>query len=92
MFKPVCSENSLTVDQIAIHEEAVTSKSIEDITNGHPMFINVAVHYLRPKQTSYIREALQGVIRGVIESDDVDLETDPSKVRASCQNELHLRE
>lgn len=45
------------------------------------MFINVAVHYLRPKQTAYIRETLQAVIRGVIESEDLDLETDPSKVR-----------
>lgn len=66
--------------QMAIHEEATAAQSIEDITRGHPMFINVAVHYLRPKQTAYIRETLQAVIRGVIESEDLDLETDPSKI------------
>ncbi|KZT12580.1 uncharacterized protein LAESUDRAFT_733237 [Laetiporus sulphureus 93-53] len=66
--------------QTAIREEAAAALTIQDIARGHPMFINVAVHYLRPKQTSYIRETLQRVIRGVIDSDDLDLEPDPSKL------------
>ena len=45
------------------------------------MYINVAMHYLRPKQVPYIRETLQGVITDVVTSDDLDLETDPSAVR-----------
>ena len=56
------------------------ANSVEDIIHGHPTFINVAVHYLRPKQTAYIREALQGVIREVVKADDLDLETDPTVV------------
>ncbi|CCL99414.1 uncharacterized protein FIBRA_01432 [Fibroporia radiculosa] len=66
--------------QTAIHEEAAAATSIDEITHGHPMFINIAVHYLRPKQTAYIRETFQSVIRGVVDSDDLDFETDPSKI------------
>jgi DICT domain-containing protein len=46
------------------------------------MYINVAVHYVRPKQVAYVREALQAVIREVIDEDELDLETDPVVVRA----------
>ncbi|KAI0638045.1 hypothetical protein C8Q77DRAFT_1214962 [Trametes polyzona] len=63
--------------QTAVHEEVAAANSVEDIIRSHPSFINVAVHYLRPKQTTYIRETLQGVIREVINAEDLDLETDP---------------
>lgn len=42
--------------------------------------MNIAVLYLRPRHTIYIRETLHTVIRGVIDSDDLDLETDPCVV------------
>jgi Ras GTPase-activating-like protein IQGAP2/3 len=41
------------------------------------MYMAIAVHYVRPKQVSYVREALQAVIREVIDQEDLDLETDP---------------
>lgn len=41
------------------------------------MYMTIAVHYVRPKQVSYVREALQAVIREVIDQEDLDLETDP---------------
>ncbi|KAI0353517.1 hypothetical protein OH77DRAFT_1497233 [Trametes cingulata] len=63
--------------QTAVHDEVAAANSVEDIIRAHPSFINVAVHYLRPKQTTYIRETLQGVIREVINAEDLDLETDP---------------
>ncbi|KAI9001428.1 hypothetical protein BD414DRAFT_405968 [Trametes punicea] len=63
--------------QTAIHDEVTAATSVEDVIRAHPSFINVAVHYLRPKQTTYIRETLQGVIREVIDAEDLDLETDP---------------
>ncbi|KZT72473.1 ras GTPase-activating protein [Daedalea quercina L-15889] len=66
--------------QTAIHEEVENATSIQDIINGHPVFLNIAVLYIRPKQSAYIRETLQGVIRGVIGADDLDLETDPTKI------------
>lgn len=57
-----------------------SASGIQDIINGHPMFLNIAVLYIRPKQSAYIRETLQGVVRGVIDEDDLNLETDPTKV------------
>jgi len=44
------------------------------------MFINIAVHYVRPKQIKYTREAFQAIIHEVINSEDLDLEADPSAV------------
>ena len=66
--------------QTAIRQKVAAANSVDDIIHGHPTFINVAVHYLRPKQTAYIRDALQGVIREVVKADDLDLETDPTVV------------
>ncbi|EJF61117.1 hypothetical protein DICSQDRAFT_60830 [Dichomitus squalens LYAD-421 SS1] len=66
--------------QTAIQQEVSAANSVDDIIHGHPTFINVAVHYLRPKQTTYIRDTLQGVIREVVNADDLDLETDPSVI------------
>lgn len=63
-----------------MHDEVAAANSVEDIIRSHPSFINVAVHYLRPKQTPFIRETLQGVVREVINADDLDLETDPCVV------------
>lgn len=44
---------------------------------AHPIYITVAVHYVRPRQVAYVRDALQAVVRDVVEQDDLDLETDP---------------
>ena len=53
---------------------------MEDVIHTHPTFINVAVQYLRPKQIAYIRDTLQGVIREVINANDLNSETDPCAV------------
>lgn len=44
------------------------------------MYMAVAVHYVRPKQISYVRETLQKLIHEVVEQEDLDLETDPAAV------------
>ena len=64
-----------------MHEEVAAAKTVNDVIHAHPTFINVAVKYLRPKQTAYIQSTLQGVIREVINADDLNLETDPCLVR-----------
>lgn len=45
------------------------------------MYMNIAVHYVRRKQVIYVRDTLQAVIREVIDTEDLDLEADPSLVR-----------
>lgn len=58
----------------------MSASSIDAIVHNHPMYINIAVHYVRPKQMAYARDAFQAVIREVVDSDDLDLEADPSMV------------
>jgi Ras GTPase-activating-like protein IQGAP2/3 len=60
--------------QFSIVEEIAVAKSIDDVIRGHPMYLHVAVHYIRPKQTTHVREALQTLVREVINADDLDLE------------------
>jgi Ras GTPase-activating-like protein IQGAP2/3 len=67
--------------QLAIQDEIADAKEPATIVQAHPMYITIAVHYLRPKQITYIRDALQGIIREVINASDLDLEVDPVRVR-----------
>ena len=55
-------------------------RSVEEIFGGHPMFMNIAVQYLRPKLTMYAKETLQNVIRELIADKDLNLEIDPVAV------------
>ncbi|KAF4574634.1 hypothetical protein EYR36_005982 [Pleurotus pulmonarius] len=70
----------LKVFQHAIRDEVNGASSIEDVVTGHPMYMNIAVHYVRRKQVIYVRDTLQGVIREVIDTEDLDLEADPSLI------------
>ncbi|KAJ7744449.1 ras GTPase-activating protein [Mycena maculata] len=72
----------LKLFQLAIQEEVNAAGSIYDIMHGHPVYMNIAVPYVRPKQNTYVRDALQGVIRRVIDppavgEPPIDLEIDP---------------
>jgi len=51
---------------------------------GRPLYITVAVQYIRSRQVTYVKDALQGIIRELVETDDLDLEASPSKVYRSC--------
>jgi len=44
------------------------------------MYINIAVHYVRPKQIAYARDVFQKLIREIVEHEDLDLEVDPTVV------------
>lgn len=65
---------------MAIHDEINTATSIQDILESHPMYINIALQYLRPKQTMYARDTFTDIVREVIDAADLDLESDPSQV------------
>ncbi|KAK0491012.1 ras GTPase-activating protein [Armillaria novae-zelandiae] len=70
----------LKVFQLAIRDEFVLAKSPGDIIRGHPMYINIAVHYLRQKQAVYVREAFQDAIQKLVDHPDLDLEADPCTI------------
>ena len=65
---------------MSILEEVRAAQQIQDIIMGHPMYLAVAVHYIKSKQIAYIRDTLKTVILEVIAMDDLDLETDPVAV------------
>ncbi|KAF8529115.1 ras GTPase-activating protein [Hysterangium stoloniferum] len=66
--------------QICIRKEIKAAQSIEEVIHSHPMYMAIAVRYVRPKQVTYVRETLQTVIREVIDQKDLDLETDPAMI------------
>ena len=55
--------------------------SIENVGDGHPLFMNVLVQYIRPKLVIYAKETFQTVIKKLLNEDQLDLETDPVVVR-----------
>ncbi|KAJ7890806.1 hypothetical protein B0H13DRAFT_2530496 [Mycena leptocephala] len=87
----------LKLFQLAIQDEINSAGSIHEIIHGHPVYINIAVPYVRPKQNTYVRDALQAVIRRVIDppavgEPPIDLELDPSVIyRTRIElEEIHL--
>ncbi|KAI0254740.1 hypothetical protein BJV78DRAFT_1120741 [Lactifluus subvellereus] len=70
----------LKLFQFSIIEEIECAKTLVDVIHGHPMYINIALHYIRPKQTVHVREALQPLLRDVIATEDLDLEVDPKQI------------
>ncbi|KAJ6485015.1 ras GTPase-activating protein [Mycena vitilis] len=87
----------LKLFQLAIQDEITSAGSIHEIIHGHPVYINISVPYVRPKQNTYVRDALQAVIRRVIDAPAVgeppiDLELDPCVIYRSRVEleEIHL--
>jgi Ras GTPase-activating-like protein IQGAP2/3 len=62
---------------MSIHEEIGCAPSVTTVVNGHPFYEGVIVHYVRPRQVTYVKDALQVVIQDMLEQEDLDLETDP---------------
>ncbi|KAG0709616.1 hypothetical protein DFH29DRAFT_884999 [Suillus ampliporus] len=81
----------LKLFQLSIREEILAAPSISDVVRGHPMYINIAVQYVRPRQVTYIRETLQGIIRELMEAVDLDLESDPTVIHRSRINVEEMR-
>lgn len=68
---------------MSILEEVAAAQSIQDVILGHPMYLSVAIQYIKTKQIAYIRDTLKSVIAEVTTMEDLDLETDPVAVGPS---------
>ncbi|KAG9101701.1 hypothetical protein FS749_004510 [Ceratobasidium sp. UAMH 11750] len=81
----------LKLFQMSILEEIRPAHDIQDVILGHPMYLAIAVHYIKPKQIAYIRDTLKPIILEVISMEDLDLETDPVAIYKSLinQEEMH---
>ncbi|KIY49170.1 hypothetical protein FISHEDRAFT_65237 [Fistulina hepatica ATCC 64428] len=73
----------LKMFSFSIREEMTAARSLDEIINGHPMYMNVSAQYVRPKQVTYVRDTLQSIIRDIIQTEDLDLETDPCVIHRS---------
>ncbi|KAG6336614.1 hypothetical protein ID866_2490, partial [Astraeus odoratus] len=73
----------LKLFQLSIRQEVASASRVEDVIHGHPMYMSIAVQYLRPKQVPYVRETLQATIHELTEAIDLDLESDPSIIHRS---------
>ncbi|KAF9451707.1 ras GTPase-activating protein [Macrolepiota fuliginosa MF-IS2] len=69
--------------QLAIRDEITSATSIDDLMRNHAIYLNITVHYIRPKQSTFAREAFQTIIKEVIDSTDLDLEADPTLLHHS---------
>ncbi|KAI0030222.1 hypothetical protein K488DRAFT_54701 [Vararia minispora EC-137] len=82
----------LKVFQYAIAEEVGHARTVEDVLRGPRVWINVALHYLRQKQSSHLKEALQPILRDILKEENLDMEVDPTviyRVRME-QHEMRL--
>jgi Ras GTPase-activating-like protein IQGAP2/3 len=74
---------------MSIHEEIGCAPSVTAVVNGHPFYERVVVHYVRPRQVTYVRDTLQVVIQDMLEQEDLDLETDPLLVSRTVTTLVH---
>ncbi|KAL0579549.1 iqgap-related protein [Marasmius crinis-equi] len=81
----------LRLFQAAIFDEISAAPSINQVIHGHPLYINVAVHYVRPKQITFAKEAFQAIIRRVIDDPELDLEVDPTVIHKARLEHEEMR-
>ncbi|KZO91361.1 Rho GTPase activation protein [Calocera viscosa TUFC12733] len=63
--------------QHGISEEVRSAPTIADLVESHPLFLSIALQYVRPKQVSWLREILRTLVEEVFGQPAFKLETDP---------------
>ncbi|CUA76921.1 Ras GTPase-activating-like protein rng2 [Rhizoctonia solani] len=81
----------LKLFQMSIIEEVAAANTIQEVIQSHPMYLSVAIQYIKHKQTAYIRDTLKAIIKEVIEMEDLDLETDPVVIYKTLINQEEMR-
>ncbi|KZO93170.1 hypothetical protein CALVIDRAFT_486222 [Calocera viscosa TUFC12733] len=81
----------LKLFQHAISEEVRSAPTIADIVESHPMFLSIALQYVRPKQVSWLRETLRTLVEEVIGQPAFNLETDPVVIYRAVINAEEMR-
>ncbi|KZO89449.1 hypothetical protein CALVIDRAFT_574163 [Calocera viscosa TUFC12733] len=56
----------LKLFQHAILEEVRSAPTIDDVVESHPMFLSIALQYVRPEQVSWLRETLCNLVDEII--------------------------
>lgn len=71
----------LKLFQRCVTEELGMVNSVQEFMRGNAQFIKLVVQYNRgAKERKYLRELLSPLVRGIMDDDALDLETDPSAI------------
>ncbi|EJT97529.1 hypothetical protein DACRYDRAFT_119220 [Dacryopinax primogenitus] len=81
----------LKLFQHAISEEVRSAPTISDIVDSHPMFLSIALQYVRPKQVTWLRETLRTLVEEVVGQPAFNLETDPIVIYRAVINAEEMR-
>lgn len=81
----------LKLFQRCITEELSMVQSVQEFVRGNAQFIKLVVQYNRgAKERQYLRDLLSPLVRGIIEDDALDLETDPSAIYRATINQEEM--
>lgn len=82
----------LKLFQRCITEELSLVSSVQEFVRGNAQFIKLVVQYNRgAKERQYLRELLAPLVRGIIEDDALDLETDPAAIYRATINQEEMQ-
>lgn len=81
----------LKLFQRSVAEELVFVRSPQEFLRGSPPFIKLVVQYNRgAKERQYLRELLSPLVRGIIDDEGLDLETDPCAIYRGTINQEEM--
>lgn len=81
----------LKLFQRCVSEEMLLSNSVQEFMRGNAPFIKLVMQYNRgAKERQYLRDLLAPLVRGIIEDDYLDLETDPSAIYRATINQEEM--
>lgn len=82
----------LKLFQRCIVEELNLVQGAQEFVRGNAQFIKLVVQYNRgAKERQYLRDLLGPLVRGIMEDDGLDLETDPSAIYRATINEEEMK-
>ena len=85
-----CLTSTDDTSQLAVHEEILRSRSLEDLAEARFAIIPVAMQYIRPQTLPYLQEQLTQHVMRIVETAELDLCTDPGEVGTRLSNKRDM--
>ena len=81
----------LKLFQRCVTEELSMVQTMQDFIRGNPLFIKLVLQYNRgAKERKYLRDLLAPLVRGIMDDDGLDLETDPCAIYRATINQEEM--
>ncbi|CAD6886832.1 unnamed protein product [Tilletia controversa] len=82
----------LKLFQRCVVEELTGVSTVQEFIRGNAQFIKLVVQYNRgAKERKYLRDLLSPLVRGVMDDDTIDLETDPCAIYRNTINQEEMQ-